>query len=102
MQNIRMIPPVSGPFLTDTCVAYGRPYSPAVSYADVPENDALVLESNGWMRSPGHVGPTSARPVVSDLGAQVLRATIFLDTTVGAFIQWNGTAWINLLTGSVA
>lgn len=98
MQNIRMLPPVSG----ETSITFnGRTYSCAVgSYLDVPEVDARVLAANGW-RSLGQncrgVGATTARPT------DYLRAgDTFIDTTLSAVVQWDGAAWRDVQTGATA
>jgi hypothetical protein len=79
----------------------GRSYACAVgSYVDVPDFDAAILASLGWVRlSPkgANVGPTSGRPV----GAPI--DTVYTDTTISAVVVSDGNGnWLNALTGAAS
>jgi hypothetical protein len=74
----------------------GRTYSCAVgSTLDVVDHDAFVLIANGW-HNHGTVCTTATRPV-----AGIAKDTHLIDSTLNAVIQWDGTAWRNVLTGNV-
>ena len=64
---------------------------------DVPDFDAAVLASIGWVAmtpKDGSVGPTSGRPAAPHIGQQ------FIDTTVGAIVVSDGrSAWLHHITG---
>lgn len=99
-RTIRVIP-LSNPGVISATTANGRSFSPASAYLDVVDADAAVLGASGWMTA-GLVGPTANRPAQSDadMGAQFGPGLKYIDTTIGAVIQWDGAAWRNVLTGA--
>ena len=87
-------------------VVNGRNYSCAVgSVIDVPEADAAALEAQGFI-SLGQVGTTATRPTyppTSTSEARVVEPPFgkrMVDTTIGAAIIFNGSVWINAVTGA--
>lgn len=93
MANVRMMSSGDGKHTTTT--VSGRSYTCALGATiDVPDFDAAELESNGWIRTPGTVGATSARPT------NPTRGTHFNDTTVGSIVTWDGVAWRHVQSGS--
>jgi hypothetical protein len=99
--NYRMLPPVGGH--TVFLPGNGRRYEAADGVpVDVPDFDTAVLgqqgptRSNVWSISCNvPVGATAARPT------NPIPGELFLDTTVGAIIAYNGVRgyWINPATG---
>lgn len=91
----RMYPPRG---VATTTTANGRSYSCAAeSSINVPDQDATVLETNGWVRSShSGSGATSARPTTDNF---IGRA--YLDETLGYTVRWNGIAWVNPMNGNV-
>lgn len=92
MMTTRMLP--KGSKLAKHTVN-GRSYDASIGFQDVPDHDANVLQANGWLRA-GQVGVTSGRPSVP------LAGQMYIDTTVPATVQWDGSNWINILTGAAA
>lgn len=88
MSNIRVMPPPTGP---NTHTVNGRTYTCAVgSFLDVPDFDGNALTANGWVNvTMGTVGATAARP------ANPKKGEVFLDTTLGATVHWDGKTWRN-------
>jgi predicted NBD/HSP70 family sugar kinase len=95
--NVRMLPPgqasggsdsiVNGP---NPIVVNGRTYQCALGSAiDVPAFDAVVMMNNDWNCFGWGSGPTSARPT----GINVVPGMLWLDTTLGAAILWDGIVW---------
>ncbi|BDU77993.1 hypothetical protein [Mesoterricola sediminis] len=85
-----------------TSEAYGRVYvgSPGVTQ-DVPDGDALILGANGW-NILGRVGPTSQRPLNnSTVPREPFAGMEYIDTTLGALIIFDGSAWRNAATGAI-
>jgi hypothetical protein len=85
----------------------GRIYSCAVGATPiiVPDFDAFVLLSNGWLRSgTDAAGTTAQRPAAnSALGIPPPRVGYqFFDTTISANVIWNGKNWIHDATGAAA
>lgn len=84
----------------------GRAYSCAVGSAvsNVPDGDARELAANGWILSaPGGTGTTAARPTTGPDGVQAIRPnTLYLDTTLGYIVVWDGVTWRNTSTGAAA
>jgi hypothetical protein len=95
MANIQMIPPGNGS--QNPCRFSGRSYTAALgSVISVPDFDANVLESNGWIRCAGHgAGTTAQRPTTG-----LFRGMTYFDSTVGANMIWDGNAWRNHATGA--
>jgi len=90
--NIRMMPPGLG---SNSIKVNGRTYTCAVgSTVDVPDFDAAVLFANGWIATPGGVGPTTARPSNPPANTQ------FNDTTVGSVVAWDGKTWRHVQSGA--
>lgn len=72
--------------------------TPTTSFTvDVPDDDALVADANGWSMVARGVGPTSGRPTWS----RDRSGWTFLDTTLGFIVIWDGLVWRNPLTGTV-
>ena len=91
MMTTRLMPPPSGPFVG---YANGRTYTCAQgSTLDVPDWDARVLTSNGWVPA-ALVGVTAGRPTNPSKNQQ------FHDTTLGYTIVWDGRVWRNPATGA--
>ena len=95
MANIQMMPPGNGS--QNPCRFNGRSYSAALgSVISVPDFDANVLESNGWIRSAADgSGTTAQRPTTG-----LFVGMRYLDSTVGATMIWDGKAWRNHATGA--
>jgi hypothetical protein len=101
MKTVRVFPqPIATKNILST-QANGRSYLVANGMQDVSDIDAAVLGANGWCVY-GMVGPTSGRPTATDpdMGVTFGAATKYIDTTIGAVIQWDGSAWRNVLTGA--
>jgi len=75
----------------------GRSYNcPAGGVVTVPDFDAAVLESNGWMRTAGHgVSTTAARPT-----SGLFKGMEIFDTTLSVNIKWDGKVWRSSVTGA--
>ncbi len=72
----------------------GNRYTPVPGTPlDVPDQDAQILEANGWVKA-FPVGATAARPATPS------RQQYFIDTTITAVIVWDGAAWRNAITGA--
>lgn len=82
----------------NTMIVNGRSYTCAAGQSiNVPDHDAAVLQTNGWIVSTMHgSGATTTRPTT---GLYV--GLPFLDETLGYTIKWNGVAWINPMNGNV-
>lgn len=91
----RVLPPNA---LAKTTPANGRVYTCAASsFIDVPDHDALILETNGWVIAAHMgVGTTAQRPTTN---LQVGKR--YLDTTLGYSIVWTGASWVNPANGNV-
>jgi hypothetical protein len=87
-----------------TIVVRGRTYTrPVGSTITVPDHDAFVLCSNGWLRSAlDGAGTTAQRPSANPtLGISPPRVGFhFYDTTIGATVIWNGATWVHYATGA--
>ena len=82
----------------------GRSYDPtAAAYFDVPHQDASVLAANQWT-DLGPVGTTSARPPVqgptSGNPHTATRGAMYVDTTIGAVIVFDGATWRSVLAAA--
>ena len=99
-RNIRVIP-LNKPGVIPATTANGRNFSPLSAYLDVADGDAAILGASGWT-TVGLVGTTANRPAQSDadMSAQFGPGLKYIDTTIGAVIQWDGAAWRNVLTGA--
>ena len=100
--STRMLPPTFGPqSISPITLASGRSFSPsAASYQDVNDSDANVLEANFWTRV-ALAGTTAQRPT-SPGNPQTLRATRYVDTTLGQLVVHDGLVWRIPETGVVA
>ncbi len=80
-----------------TLTVNGRTYTTSVGgTADVPDQDAALLQANGWL-SLGSVGTTAQRPTTG-----LAKQQHYIDTTLNAVIVWDGvSAWRNAVTGAV-
>jgi hypothetical protein len=99
-QQSRLIASAS---LTPSAISvFGRSYTGTPgTIKDVPLGDADVLGTAGWMRLPGMSGPTSGRPTPRD--ADTYAATpgeLYLDTSLGLVIMFDGAVWRNPVTGA--
>ena len=93
----RLLPPGSG--LQPTITVNGRTYTCAPgSTIDVPDADATVMLANNWVTGTpdrfGGVGASTARP------SNPYPQQLFLDSTLGYVIVWDGVAWRNPATGA--
>ena len=106
MPNVRMLPPSDGAHAS--IVIHGRTYTTALAaFADMPDHDAVVAAGNGWTPVLGmtggmsaQVGATAARPKHPTGDPRAARGQVFIDTTLGAVIVYDGTVWRNVLTGA--
>ena len=104
MANIRLAAPVGAPNpFTIPGTSPARKYSCAAgATVSVPDFDAVIMMSAGWINSlgthGGNVGTTAQRPVNPPLN------TVFNDTTVGAAVVYGGakTGWVHHATGAVS
>jgi len=90
-----------------TMTVNGRVYACLVGAQPivVPDFDAMVLLSNGWLASTGDgAGTTAQRPAANPAtGTPAPRTGYeYFDSTLGTKIIWNGKSWINHSTGAVA
>ncbi len=108
MPNMRVLPPVTNAG-NNPIIVNGRSYSAAAgTYLDVPTEDGALLCANGWhpaLTRGAQVGPATARPAAP--GAAPFywsdkAPRIFIDTTLGAVVVWDGASWRNVLTGAAA
>jgi hypothetical protein len=92
--TIQFIPPGNGK--NNPCKVSGRSYSCNLGATiQVPDFDAAGLDANGWIRCAGHgTGTTAQRPTTG-----LFPGFIFLDTTVGGNVIWDGVVWRNHVTG---
>ena len=91
--TFRLLPPV-GP-AQQTMTANGRSYSAAPgAFVDAPDQDAAILMANGWTDT-ALSGPTASRPTVTANGNRLSQAPgyLFLDTTLGKVIVFDGATW---------
>lgn len=66
--------------------------------ANVDAGGASDLASQGLVQIGDSSGPTATRP-----SAQNLRpGWLHVDTTLGLVVAWNGTGWVNPVTGASA
>ena len=92
--TMRVLPPSAA---AKTTAANGRTYTcAAASYLDVPDQDAAILEANGWI-IVAHmgVGVTTSRP------ASPTKNQVFFDSTLGYTIRYTGKSWVNPANGNV-
>lgn len=96
MPNMRVMPP--GDTGRTSLAVNGRSYSCAAgSTIDVPDFDAAELVANGWSAVAGStVGTTAQRPT------SPAKNQVFIDTTVGAAVVWDGKAWRHHVSGAAA
>ena len=67
---------------------------------DVPDQDAAILGANGWLVL-GLVGTTAQRPLnPQSTPAQPYLNQGYYDTTVAAWIAWDGLNWRNIISGA--
>src|SRR5262245_10823280 len=86
----RLIPPAKGSKVT----VHNRTYDPAAGAQDVPEQDAVRLQANGWIfLAPS--GPTSQRPNSAVGVYPLLPGVKFWDTTLSHMVIWDGANWRN-------
>lgn len=102
---IRCIASATGPA---SLTLYGRTYSLAAgAVLDLPDSDALAASGNGWIAIGGgphlpiQVGATATRPTRHPAGITLPVGTLFLDTTVGGVIVFDGSQWRSPISGSV-
>jgi hypothetical protein len=98
MSNHIMLPP-GGPNGGNTTVN-GRNYVAAkgAALASVNRDDAHALEANGWINTTTHgTGTTAQRPTPQP---GLPSYWMYYDTTLSAFICWNGVNWVNAQSGA--
>ena len=100
MASIAAKAQVVGGFLPATQRNYPPLGSPSLgTIVPVLEGDEIQLAPNGWMRLPAF-GATSARPV---FGSYALTpGALFMDTTIGKCVVFDGASWRDIQTGNVA
>ena len=93
--TLRVLPPNGA---AASITVFGRSYTCAAgAYLDVPDQDAYILEANGWIIAAHMgVGTTAQRPTA---GLQTGKR--YFDTTLGYTIIWTGTSWVNPSNGNV-
>lgn len=105
MPNVRMLPPPDGLHNVLT-LASGRTISAAVgSYLDMPVSDAQNAGAAGWTAAAGtaaaFVGTTAQRPTTSEgSGVAPSRGQLYLDTTLGYVVVFDGALWRNPANGA--
>ncbi len=89
------------PRCTSPILANGRNYIGVLgTMQDVPDQDAAVLGAAGWLIL-GLVGITAQRPLNPLLTpAQPYQNQDYYDTTLGAWIVFDGANWRNMITGA--
>ena len=94
MHLVCLVTPATG---NRTISCQGRVYTSKIGVANfVPDFDAPVLIANGWLpcqtdeNTP--TGPSAERPV------EPLRGEIFIDSTVGAALIFDGLRWRDAAT----
>ncbi len=93
MVNIQMMQG-SGP---NPLTVNGRVYTcPVNGVVSVPDFDATVLESNGWVRTALHgSGVTTGRPTTG-----LFKGYEYFDSTLGINVLWDGKTWRSTVTGA--
>jgi hypothetical protein len=102
MANLAVFPAAGAP---TTINVKGRVYTCAIGASPivVPDFDAFVLLSNGWLRSAADgAGNTASRPTKNANGTPIRTGYQYFDSDVGANVIWNGKNWINHSTGASA
>jgi len=106
INNVRMCP-ANAAAGTVTANVNGRPYSCAVGSAiDVSESDANALEARGFMRL-GTSGQTVQRPAYppnTNSDPRIFGPPFgyrYVDTTLGKVVIFNGSAWVDAVTGAL-
>jgi hypothetical protein len=93
-----MLPPVDARYQRRE--AYGRLYAAVPgTVIDVPDQDALILEANGWIKV-ARVGTTAQRPTGTNDPSSPTPGTRYFDIMVGAEIIYDGVSWRSLVDGS--
>ena len=97
-QLVRLLPHGSG----NATHASGKFKPTPGSFIDVFVDSAECnqLTSNGWLRV-ALVGTTAQRPDAGNPNS-IQSPTLYLDTTLGKLIVWEGTGWRDPMTGSAA
>jgi hypothetical protein len=91
MSNVQVMPPANR---TTVTLAGGRTFTCAYGAAiSVPNWVADQLEANGWQQV--NADTTANRPTGIQAGF------LFMDTTLGKVIKYNGKQWHDLLTGNI-
>lgn len=93
MSNIQM----TAGSATNPMTVNGRVYTcPANGVLTVPDFDASVLESNGWLRTAAHgAAATAARPTTG-----LFKGMTIFDSTLSVNIEWDGKVWRSTVTGA--
>jgi hypothetical protein len=95
MVNIQMMPGTGRNPMTVNGRGYNCPVNGVLS---VPDFDATVLESNGWVRSGSHgSGVTTGRPTTG-----LFKGYEYFDNTLGLIVIWDGLVWRNHTNGALA
>jgi hypothetical protein len=93
--TLRVLPPNGA---AASITVFGRSYTCAAgAYLDVPDSDAFIMETNGWVIAAHMgVGATSGRPTTN-----LVKGKRYFDSTLGYTIVWTGASWINPSNGNV-
>ena len=102
--NVAVFPAAGAP---TTITVNGRVYTNLIGSAPivVPDFDAFVLLSNGWIQSAANGAGTTAQRPVGNHALGISPPVVgfrYFDSTIGANIIWNGKNWINHATGANA
>ena len=99
MPTVRLLPPVN--VQQQTLTVNGHTYSSTPGHVvDVLDFDATVLTANGWLRV-AQSGTTAQRATSSQgNGFAAAPGTPFYDTTVGALLIYDGSAWRSPVDGA--
>ncbi len=100
MARLIRISPPPGATGNAAIAVSGRNYSCAAgSTIDVLDADAHIMSANGWTEQ-GFVGTTAQRPTPQDAAPVLMTGLVYIDTTLGYAIRWDGAAWRNPSTGA--
>lgn len=94
MTQFRVMPNAA---LRSPIVVSGLSFDPNTSkLLDTDDHIALALQGAGWARLLP-TGTTSQRPSKAPIETQ--RDALYIDTTIGRVIAWDGQDWRDVLTG---
>ncbi len=103
MTTVRMLPPNGATISAWTGPADNpgaRTYyeASAGTTIDAPDASVSALGSQGFIAVGNGSGPTSGRPASKYLNPGYL----YVDTTIGVIVAWDGTNWRNPVSGAIA